>query len=517
METYNNYLYAATIQGIQGFILQSDELRDIVGASELIEEISSESFKDFGENKTKKKEEKDNDKRIVINAAGNIKYLFQSKEACEYAVLNFPRYVMSKAPGITVSQAVVGYNEKDDFADAIEKVEEKLKAQRNKQMETHPVYMSMRRSRQTGLPVEHIVNKEFLDAGSYAKRKSAKKGGVNSTFTLSKKCFGIDDNGRELTHQQIAYDIEEITHKNDWIAVIHADGNGLGQVVQKVGKNRDSYRAFSLGLDKASKTAAKAAFDFVDEKYNLFDNKEKSTIPIRPIVLGGDDFTVICRADFALEYTKVFLKSFEEETQKELGEILENNNVFAENENFLTACAGISFIKSSFPFHYGYTLAGELCKEAKKRAKANLGENEATPSCIMFHKVQDSFVEKYEEIIKRELTSRIKDRFDYGPYFLRDRNKEATISNLIEETKLLEGKDGSAIKSHLREWLADIKIDDKIADQRKERLLSNLENEKQKGFVQRVTQANNGKVAAYDILSLHSIMYNVTKEAKEND
>ena len=38
----------------------------------------------------------------------------------------------------------------------------------------------------------------------------------------------------------IAYDIEDITDKNDWIAIIHADGNGLGQVVQKWERTKNS-------------------------------------------------------------------------------------------------------------------------------------------------------------------------------------------------------------------------------------------------------------------------------------
>ena len=33
------YLYGAAVQGIQGFIFQTNKLRDIVGASELVERI----------------------------------------------------------------------------------------------------------------------------------------------------------------------------------------------------------------------------------------------------------------------------------------------------------------------------------------------------------------------------------------------------------------------------------------------------------------------------------------------
>lgn len=39
MEKKTKYLYGAEVQGIQGFIFQTNKLREIVGASELVEEI----------------------------------------------------------------------------------------------------------------------------------------------------------------------------------------------------------------------------------------------------------------------------------------------------------------------------------------------------------------------------------------------------------------------------------------------------------------------------------------------
>ena len=39
------YLYGASVQGIQQFIFQTNELKDIVGASELVESICTELFK----------------------------------------------------------------------------------------------------------------------------------------------------------------------------------------------------------------------------------------------------------------------------------------------------------------------------------------------------------------------------------------------------------------------------------------------------------------------------------------
>jgi hypothetical protein len=500
MEDSKRYLYGAAIQGIQSFILQSDELRDIVGASELIEEISTNSFNNFG----------DDEEKTVIKAAGNIKYIFDTKEECERAVLEFPKIVMKMAPGITVSQAVVSYENDSDFGDAIDAIEEKLKAQRNKQITTEPVYMSMRRSRQTGMPVVKIRKGVYLDAATEAKRKKSRGGDDSSVISLSRKCFGLEKG--HISHNQIAYNIKDITDRNDWIAIIHADGNGLGQVVQKVGKSQEDFREFSKRLDDATKGAAQKAYKDISNKYK-FDDVKSRIIPIRPVVLGGDDFTVICRADFAMEYTNVFLDEFEKRTKDKLSGIFRKYKLGMDK---LTACAGIAYIKSSYPFHYGYDLAESLCSVAKKEARGKANEIGAlAPSCIMFHKVQDSFVTDYKDIEDRELKAADGVSFKFGPYYLKSENG-ATVDDLLINIGKLNSKEGNTVKSHLRNWLNDISINQETAKQRKDRLISNLEKNKElKELVEKVTADE--KIAAYDILSLHSIMYNQTKTEDPHD
>lgn len=94
------YLYGASVQGIQGFIFQTSKLTEIVGASELVEQICTEFFKEQVGNDYK-------DENLILGAAGNIKYLFDEENSCKKLVLKFPKEVMNFAPGITISQAVV--------------------------------------------------------------------------------------------------------------------------------------------------------------------------------------------------------------------------------------------------------------------------------------------------------------------------------------------------------------------------------------------------------------------------
>lgn len=499
------YLYGAAVQGIQGFIFQTNELKDIVGASELVEEICTTAFDEFGGSK----------ENSIIRAAGNIKHIFTNKAVCETAVRKFPKKVMTMAPGITISQAVVPMVGKfESFENAVEKLESRLRAQRNKPMRSITMgLIGVLRSRKTGLPVYRTIDDEYLDEATFRKRyiedkKVQKEYRKRTTKNLCKKSFNIEN----INDNRIAYDIEEITKHNDWIAIIHADGNGLGQIVSKIGTDEDQLKDFSTKLDEATVTAANLAYEAVVEKYEI---KENEIIPIRPIVLGGDDFTAICRGDIALFYVSVFLKQFE--IQSKL--LLENKikMAFGERSDKLTSCAGVAFIKSSYPFYYGYDLAESLCDIAKKDAKKEENkENGLAPSCLMFHKVQDSFVVDFDEIAKRELTP-IKDKvsFEYGPYYLKEKDGRMSLDDLMFYPIVLSTKEGNAIKSNLREWMTilyDKKLD--AASLKCERIETILSSSARSIFSKLIKYRTDGErciYPVYDVLSLCSIINQVTK------
>ncbi len=395
------YLYGASVQGIQGFIFQTNELQDIIGASEIVERVCTSDFEPFSKGG-----------ELIVGAAGNVKCLYEEKNKalCEKVVKYFPKTIMEKAPGITISQAVVAYDD-DDFASAVEKLESRLRAQRNRPMPSLTTgLMAMERSRKTGLPAVAVKDGEYIDEGTYRKKEKAK-----ATFKLCRYSFG--EAIGELSYKNVAFNIEEMTGNNDWIAIIHADGNGLGQIVSRIGKEPGKLHEFSENLDNAVKKAAQRTFKKLNEEYHLVDNKKK--IPLRPIVLSGDDMTIITRGDLAVPYAKLFMQFFEEET-KAMG-------------HQLTACAGIAYIKSSYPFYYGYNLAETLCNVAKKDAKKKEHlVNGLPPSCLAFHKVQSSFVEDYNEILAKEKTPQDGLSLEFGPYYLhkeKARQEEQTFES----------------------------------------------------------------------------------------
>ena len=483
-----SYLYGASVQGIQRFIFQTNELKDIIGASELVQKICTDFFEDFECSDPKQGEP-------VIKAAGNIKYIFRNEQDCQRAVLEFPKKVMMAAPGITISQAVVPIPDMDKYDEAAEELEAKLRAQRNKPFNSITTgLMGIERSRKTGLPaVEYVAkekdkDKEYIDLPTQKKRKEG------NTRKLCELSFGIDG----LKDKVLPYDISDMTGKNDWIAVIHADGNSLGETVAQIGKDWRKLRQFSCDLEDSTIAAAQKAYQSVI-KHKEYENK-KEVIPFRPIVLSGDDMTMICRADLAMEYTKQFIAHFERETEQ--------------RGHALTACAGIAFIKSSYPFYYGYELAENLCAEAKKDAKQRKTGNKI-PSCLLFYKVQSSFVEDYQTMVEKELTPGEGLSFVFGPYYLEEQPGRWTIDDLTQEAAKLKGKEGNTTKSRIRHWMTLMHDSEGQAEQFEKRSKAILSDKQYKVFKEATEGEKRGNMLtypAYDLLAIHTINQQQTND-----
>lgn len=502
------YLYGAAVQGIQGFIFQTNTLKDIVGASELVNLICTKMFKECVGSGWK-------DARKIMTAAGNVKYKFTSREECERVVREFPKKVMQAAPGITISQAVVRITDYDTskFKEYIDALEKKLRAQRNKPAKSTTIgCMGILRSRQTGLPVvEEEKNEdgsiEYLDDSTQKKRhlkKIAELGLCESAF------------GTQVRQDVYPKDVGKMCGKNSWLAVIHADGNGLGQIIQNIGDEEAIFKTFSRELDKATKTAALSAYH---ELLKMDNELNGEVIPIRPIVLGGDDFTIICRGSIAMDYVTAYLRNFEESTGKMMEDINKMLKEKGKPKRYdgLTACAGIAFIKSNYPFYYGYNLAEALCSEAKKDAKSKKRKREdgQSRSCLMFHKVQDSFITDYADIERRELTPIEGYTYKFGPYYLEDMKDKMMIDTLLEYAGNLKGQDGRNLKPHLRRWMTCLAEDGSgAAEQLQQRIEQMTPSQELKKTLKEILSpkeiltADGKKIKAlpvYDILSLCSI------------
>lgn len=512
----SKYLYGASIQGIQSFIFQTNKLKEIVGGSELVEGICTTLFKEvlngagiiF------------NDDDVILQAAGNIKYEFQNEDDCQKVVLIFPRKVMELAPGITVSQAVVELKDGKSYKTSLQELENKLRIQRNKvkylaSQISH--FMISEKARRTGGIGIAYKKSEVIDATQNAKLENIKSASTRLYESLTaaeyvkehQKIFEMEDLVNQNSEDSV---LDTISSKRNWIAIIHADGNNLGKKLIAMHERlpdvlvKSTIKEFSKRLDQATKTAAQFAYNEIIEPDI---KKGLKKIPIRPIIIGGDDLTVVVRGDLAVPFTNAFLRAFESSTKEIYKKMEFDLNLSKYNLDLsegLTACAGIAFIKSKYPFHYGYHLAEELCSKAKKQSKA-INEN-FSPSSMIFHKVQSSYIENMEEIEKQELTTKDGLRFDFGPYFLEAQNGYGTIEDLLTSVKSINRP--SAPKSSIREWLGTIREDSDQASYLLDRIQELLGNKSK--YIEDLNlkepfkkRGNHNYTHLYDIISLSNI------------
>ncbi|WP_261555511.1 Cas10/Cmr2 second palm domain-containing protein [Frankia tisae] len=186
---------------------------------------------------------------------------------------------------------------------------------------------------------------------------------------------------------------------DDWVAVIHADGNNLGELFAHLDENLPDLRcstyaaklrALSEAVDTCTRNAFRTAFTVATELCPE-QHKIDGRAPVLPLVLGGDDLTVLCLGQVALDFLAAYLTAFEEETA--------TDKVITSMSGGLTACAGLAAVKAHYPYAAAYHLAEELTAEAKRLVKAYAPGGEpgaALPagrpevSAFSFHVVYDS-------------------------------------------------------------------------------------------------------------------------------
>lgn len=150
---------------------------------------------------------------------------------------------------------------------------------------------------------------------------------------------------------------QELAGEDNFIAVVHVDGNAMGKRVQDLyGERTASWDDCRASLQRFS-SSIQADFEraFSETVDTLISGSELTppTLPIRPVILAGDDVCFVTAGKIGLESARVFLERLT---------ALKN----AEDGKPYAACAGVALVHQKFPFHQAYDLAEELCSSAKR-------------------------------------------------------------------------------------------------------------------------------------------------------
>ena len=205
------------------------------------------------------------------------------------------------------------------------------------------------------------------------------------------------------------------------VAVIHIDGNGVGGVMRRLDEvlsekgggalkgelevaegDSDALRVLVLKISERLDAAVKLAFRSAWERVAKLARKDAedsnrcyTAIPVVPVILGGDDVTVITSGDYALPFAAAYLRYYEEATG--------NDPILCyltppegQDTGPMTAAAGVAIVKRNFPFHIAYELAEKLVERAKKVGKT------AQPPCstLDYHVLFDTTVLDPDEAIR---------------------------------------------------------------------------------------------------------------------
>lgn len=365
-----SFLAMYDVRGIQNYIFKTNKMQEIIGASQLVENIIIEGLNKIIETHSEwnreyfltnwEKDEPDaylNNEEIQMQVlfigGGNAYVLFREKTILRQVNRALAKYVLEETYSLNLAVAVIDKSE--DYKNDYKNINLKMREIKARMPETKPVgampFMST--DTITGYPLTKKQGEEYLCTESALKRKRF--------------------SGRAEEAEKILDNM--VTEKGDssHLAVVHIDGNNMGARIRKIMENKHDYADAIITMRKISRNIRCSFQDTFDEMGQAIETISDQIKPnrkgrlYRKVVVAGDDITFVCNAKAAIYAVEVFLKSignkmmYKEEGLKER----ENRKKYA-----FSACAGIAFFNSHFPFTDAYEVAEECCSSAKSSAKA---------------------------------------------------------------------------------------------------------------------------------------------------
>lgn len=347
----------------QEFIFQSNRQRFHVGASALVTD-----FPTWVDKATKDSP----DIEVVAAVSGSAALLVPDRDVGREVVRVVSEQALREAPGLDVW----GYVETDDVATLDDRpmlrlpearrAFERARASRPSSKARFPMMPFLDQCSMTGLPATGSRHAPG-DAGRTIPISA-------SADAALRRAAQAHQDWKKSLGTAVVTDLDRDLSPEGWTAVIHADGNGIGSIIDCL-ETPEEYTTFSRALELATRKALETAVQAVGKRNWLL-----------PILLGGDDVTVYCLASEAVTFTRAYLRAFEELTTNIVPDVIH-----------LTATAGIAFVKPHYPFSEAHTLTHQLTRAAKHGLKELAADDR---SAWDFHVLHDALSRPLDELRK---------------------------------------------------------------------------------------------------------------------
>lgn len=414
--------------GIQPYIFSSNRLRENIGASYLVECLGKEWLEEalqqvnqFHFPKTEKDfkqasridQESQLRAEAVYTAGGNSVILFRD-EADAIAVLKtLSLTLLKKAPGLSIVAAhqTFDWNTKGSLKATLDDlIQTQIEQRKNARQPSVPLLgLGVTAScMSTQLPAIGMSDGDDEERTYRISREVFHKIQASKQANKGLKRLFPEDIVPKQFDFPLRFDHLGRSHnESSYVAVIHADGNNMGDRFKKCGTNLDNrdyvqaIRQLSWSVQQAGIKALQAVVKKLvhaikgqtlylegnpNQEISLKLSKEgKIYLPFRPLVYGGDDVTFVCDGRLGIALAALYLEEFEKHK--------------ASDGEHLYACAGVSIAKAHYPFARSYALSNELCKSAKKLVRS---QEDQPASAIDWHLAASGLLGALKEIRQRE-------------------------------------------------------------------------------------------------------------------
>lgn len=442
------------VKSIQSFIFASGRLRDAIGGSELIDLLTNEQAADNLLDAVMAASESAGQIDFSRRAGGAF-YAFSDDAAAldRFAAL-WSLAIQHWAPGLGF---VLGRGLGQDRPAAFKSARMDSRRHASRERGQFPAVSPVaERSRRTGrVAVRRDQKDGVIDAPTQRNKSFSdlSRAGFITRNSPPEAQLNWRDWPRNLEADAQGEDGFPFANGTRDIALIHADGNGMGQVLIKISeavqRRPDDFLKIYQAFSKAVETSTQRGAQQAAREVLLPARQAGELLAARPILLGGDDVIVLVRADLALAYVQAFTRAFEAQSKESLKELSESG--VAGLPEKLTLGFGVAFIGANQPFSMAAELAESIMGHAKKQAKKLGAENHdsaAKPaaSSVAFFRVTTALVDDYDALVQRVLTHRKgKQTFTHtlGAYAVlgEDDSRLPKLSDLEKLVSLLQAQD----------------------------------------------------------------------------